>query len=102
MTRSAKAFVLGFKSCGSFMNVFDHVGANPDAVEMKVRRHPQARGCKRTVFLKDEERFRLIRGPYEPPPFQHGFLFDAVRGKVRFAKYSNAPIPWPIFRKEGP
>jgi hypothetical protein len=69
---------------------------------MKVRRHPQARGCKRTVFLKDEERFRLIHGPYEPPLFKNGVLFDAVRGWVEFAKYSNGRIPWPKFRKQGP
>jgi len=69
---------------------------------MKVSRHHRARGCKRAIFLRDEERFRLIRGPYEPPLFKGEFLTDAVRGKVRFGKYSNAPIPWPIFKKEGP
>ena len=64
-------------------------------------RDPRARGCKRAILLKDEERFRLIRGPYEPPLFKGGFLVDAVRGKVRFGKYSNALIPWPIFKKQG-
>jgi hypothetical protein len=53
------------------------------------------------VLLKDEDRFRLVYGPYEPPLFKGGFLKDAVRGKVKFGKYSNAPIPWPIFKKEG-
>src|SRR6266436_442328 len=75
---------------------------DPPTFTMKLRRHDRARGCKRTVFLNDEERFRLMQGPYEPPLFKDGFLVDAVRGKVKFAKYSNAPIPWPIFRKEGP
>ena len=53
----------------------------------------------RAILLEDEERFRLVRGPYEPPLFEGGFLVDAVRGQVRFGKYSNALIPWPIFKK---
>ena len=65
-------------------------------------RDPLARGCKRAVLLEDKERFRLIHGPYEPPLFTGEFLVDAVRGAVRFGKYSNAPIPWPIFKKQGP
>ena len=30
---------------------------------MKICRDHRARGCKRAVLLKDEERFRLICGP---------------------------------------
>ncbi len=61
----------------------------------------RARGCKRTILLQDKDRFRLLYGPYEPPLFKRGILIDAIRGKVRFGKYSIAPIPWPIFKKQG-
>jgi len=61
-----------------------------------------ARGCKETILLDDEERFRLLYGPYNPPLFKGEFLVDAVRGKVKFGKYSNGLIPWPIFKKIGP
>ena len=37
----------------------------------------------RAILLEDEERFRLVRGPYEPPLFKGGFLVDAVRGGKR-------------------
>ncbi|MCW5558390.1 MAG: hypothetical protein KIT22_11240, partial [Verrucomicrobiae bacterium] len=30
-----------------------------------------------------------------------GFLVDAVRGKVRFGTFTNAPIPWPKSKKHG-
>ena len=65
------------------------------------QRDPRARGCRRAVLIKDKERFLLVYGPYEPPLFKGGFLVDAVRGKVRFGKYSKALIPWPIFKKQG-
>ena len=44
---------------------------------------------KRPVLLKDEERYRLLHGPYEAPLVKRGFLVDAVRGKVRFGKTLN-------------
>jgi transposase-like protein len=56
---------------------------------------------RRTKILADEERFRLVAGPYEPPLVKRGFLVDEVRGKVRFAKFSNALIPWPKFKRQG-
>ena len=53
------------------------------------------------VYLRDEERYRLLYGPYEPPLVKRGFLVDAVRGKVRFGTFTNAPIPWPKSRRQG-
>jgi hypothetical protein len=56
---------------------------------------------KRPVLLRDEERYRLLYGPYEPPLVKRGFLVDAVRGKVPFGTFTNARIPWPKFKKSG-
>jgi hypothetical protein len=56
---------------------------------------------KRPVLLKDEERYRLLHDPYEPPLVNRGFLVDAVRGKVRFGKFTNALIPWPKAKRQG-
>jgi hypothetical protein len=62
---------------------------------------PPAPKRKRPLLLRDEERYRLLFGPYEPPVINRGFLVDAVRGKVPFGKFSNALIPWPKFKKRG-
>src|SRR5258708_32136440 len=56
---------------------------------------------KRPLLLRDEERYRLLYGPYEPPVVKRGFLVDAVRGKVRFGKFTNALIPWPKAKRVG-
>jgi hypothetical protein len=56
---------------------------------------------KRPVLLRDEERYRLLHGPYEPPLVKGGFLVDAVRGKVRFGTFTNALISWPKFKRQG-
>src|SRR5437867_4174508 len=56
---------------------------------------------KRPVYLKDEERHKLLYGPYEPPLVKRGFLVDAVRGKVRFDTFTNALIPWPKAKRIG-
>jgi hypothetical protein len=56
---------------------------------------------KRPVLLRDEERYRLLYGPYEPPLVKRGFLVDAVRGKVPFRTFTNALIPWPKFKRQG-
>lgn len=56
---------------------------------------------KRPVLLRDEERYRLLYGPYEPPLVKRGFLVDAVRGKVRFGTFSNGRIPWPKAKRQG-
>ena len=56
---------------------------------------------KRPKIMRDEERYRLVAGPYEPPLVKRGFLVDEVRGKVPFATFSNALIPWPKFKRRG-
>ncbi len=63
-------------------------------MKQESERH-RRRGRKHPVLLKDEERYRLLYGPYEPPLVKDGFLVDAVRGKVPFGTFSNALIPWP-------
>src|SRR5437764_8685145 len=67
---------------------------------MKVGRPPHARR-KRPLLLRDEERYRLLHGPCEPPLVKGGFLVDAVRGKVPFGTFSNALIPWPKAKRQG-
>jgi hypothetical protein len=57
------------------------------------------RGFKRTQYLAQHERCRLLYGPYEPPLVKGGFLVDAVRGKVKFSHFTNALIPWPKCKK---
>jgi transposase-like protein len=57
------------------------------------------RGFKRTQYLAEDERCRLLYGPYEPPLVKGGFLVDAFRGKVRFSHFTNARIPWPKCKK---
>jgi len=55
----------------------------------------------RPKIMREEVRFRLVAGPYEPPLVKRGFLVDEVRGKVRFATFSNALIPWPKIKRQG-
>ncbi len=49
----------------------------------------------------DDDRFRLIDGPYYAPRTARGrFLVCELRGKVKVGGYSDAPIPWPrIWRR---
>src|SRR5688572_17547996 len=56
---------------------------------------------KRPVLLRDEDRYRLLDGPYEPPLVKGGFLVDAVRGRVPFGTFTNALIPWPKAKRHG-
>ncbi len=58
------------------------------------------RGFKRTQYLAENERCRLLYGPYEPPSVRGGFLIDAIRGKVKFSHFTNARISWPKFKRE--
>ena len=62
---------------------------------------PHRRRPKHPVLLKDSERYRLLFGPYEPPLVKRGFLVDAVRGKVKFDRFTNALIPWPKIKRQG-
>lgn len=66
---------------------------------MKSKQDQNLRGFRRTRYLEEEERCRLLYGPYKPPLVRDGFLVDAVRGKVRFSHFTNAPIPWPKCKK---
>ncbi len=50
----------------------------------------------RDPSLADDDRYRLIDGPYYPPRTARGrFLVCQLRGTVKVAGYSDAPIPWP-------
>jgi hypothetical protein len=55
-----------------------------------------------TKYLRDEQRHRLLFGPYSPPAIKRGYLVDVVRGKLPFSHFSNGRIPWPIAKKPGP
>jgi hypothetical protein len=47
--------------------------------------------------MKQEEKCRLLFGPYTPPRTRPGrFLFCERRGTVKVSDYSYALIPWPI------
>ncbi len=62
---------------------------------------PAAQRRKRPYLIRDEQRYRLLYGPYEPPLVKRGFLVDALRGKVPFGTFSNALISWPKARRRG-
>ena len=50
----------------------------------------------RDPSLADDDRYRLIDGPYYPPRTDRGrFLVCELRGTVKIGGYSDAPIPWP-------
>src|SRR5205085_1927066 len=55
----------------------------------------------RDPSLADDDRYKLIDGPYYPPRTARGrFLVCQLRGKVKVGGYSDAPIPWPrIWRR---
>jgi hypothetical protein len=49
----------------------------------------------------EDDRVRLIDGPYYPPRTGRGrFLVCELRGKVKVGGYSDSPVPWPrIWRR---
>jgi hypothetical protein len=50
----------------------------------------------RDPSLADDDRYKLIDGPYYPPRTARGrFLVCELRGTVKVGGYSHAPIPWP-------
>ena len=54
------------------------------------------------AMLPDEERFRLLRGPYVAPKTKvGGSLVCRLRGRVKVSAMSTAPIPWPIVHRPG-
>src|SRR5207245_928899 len=69
--------------------------------DLKMRSAPSRRRPKHPLLLRDEQRYRLLFGPYEPPLVKGGFLVDAVRGKVPFCTFTNALIPWPKAKRRG-
>jgi transposase len=57
--------------------------------------------AKRRFGIKPDNR-ELVLGPYGPPPIdEEGFLEDAIEGRVKVGKWSNAPVPWPCKDKPG-
>ena len=52
--------------------------------------------------LADDDRYKLIDGPYYPPRTARGrFLVCQLRGTVKIGGYSDAPVPWPrIWRRQ--
>jgi len=48
---------------------------------------------KRKQLITDEQRVRLLHGPYEPPLVKHDLLEDAERGQVKVGGFTNALIP---------
>lgn len=52
--------------------------------------------------MHDEERFKLLYGPYQPPAVGLGDeLYCELRGWVKVASWSEALISWPRARKKG-
>jgi hypothetical protein len=50
----------------------------------------------RDPSIADDDRYRLIDGPYYSPRTDRGrFLVCELRGTVKIGGYSEAPIPWP-------
>jgi transposase-like protein len=66
---------------------------------MKSKPDRNLHGFKRTQYLAEDERCRLLYGPYEPPLVKGGFLVDMIRGQVKFSHFTNARIPWPKCKK---
>lgn len=57
---------------------------------------------KKSRLLPDDERFRLLGGPYTPPAVRRGdWLFDELRGLVEVGGYTSGRIPWPHTKKAG-
>jgi DNA-binding Xre family transcriptional regulator len=52
--------------------------------------------------MQDEERFKLLFGPYQAPPVNIGDeIVDEVRGPVIIGTWSKGRIPWPCLRTSG-
>lgn len=75
--------------------------AAPDAtVLLEMGHKPDAE--YRSLSQEDQERLRLVHGPYYPPRTRRGaFLFCEWRGTVRVGGYTTAPIPWPYALRSG-
>src|SRR5215813_14851874 len=52
------------------------------------------------VPMTDDDRFRLLFGPYRTPVFKYGDdAFCELRGEVILCGLTDAPIPWPTGKK---
>lgn len=52
--------------------------------------------------MKDEERYKLLFGPYKSPKVKIGDeMTDAIRGPVVVGTWSKGRIPWPCIRTAG-
>ena len=49
--------------------------------------------------MTDDDRFRLLFGPYRTPVFRYGDAFCELRGDVILCGLTDAPIPWPTGKK---
>lgn len=57
---------------------------------------------QKTGLLPDEDRFKLVGGPYYPPAVRRdAWLMDEERGNVCVGGYSEGRIPWPRVKKTG-
>jgi hypothetical protein len=46
--------------------------------------------------MNDQDHFKLLFGPYEPPKIQRDqWIFCEMRGLLKVGTWSNGPIPWP-------
>src|SRR3954466_15804842 len=62
--------------------------------------HPKARPC-RGVPMTDDDRFKLLFGPYRTPVFCYGDdAFCEERGDVILCGLTAARIPWPIGKRK--
>ena len=49
--------------------------------------------------MTDKDRFKLLFGPYKTPRFKYGdVVLCEIRGRVKIAGLTEAPIPWPKCR----
>jgi len=56
----------------------------------------------RSLSAEDQDRLRLLYGPYYPPRTRRGgHLFCELRGTIRVGGYSDGPIPWPYAWRTG-
>src|SRR5947208_16111567 len=61
--------------------------------------HSESRCC-RSVPMTDDDRFRLLFGPYTTPAFKYGDdAFCERHGAVILCGLTDACIPWPIAKK---
>src|SRR5262249_25115237 len=74
----------------------------PDPTVLEALRARPVEVPRDTLSPEDEERFKLLHGPYYPPRTRRGaFLACELRGTIKVGGYSDAPIPWPYAFRSG-